>query len=295
MSKRDDHRHRFALMMNAHRDEWTKVARNYFSIPYKADRKQISYIFRNTNSTDTAQKRIKQYLASKTCHERWLSALKSVQLETGHAAIEVIHEHITGKSIQTVQYQQKGYPLEELVIKDPAIDDVTMNWDQMVSDWLQSKKPFGKITNITDTTNDKIVDILDQGRQDGLSHFDIGKQIDDMLGDSWDGRGETISRTEVNGAMNYAGLQDAKSMAPDLNKVWSTTGMDNVREWHQDADGQSVPQDQPFDVMGEDMDCPGDDAGSPENVINCACCTLFEPPLSDMFDEGSSTDETQEE
>jgi hypothetical protein len=291
VSKRDDHRHRFALMMDAHRQEWTKVARNYFSKPYKADRKQISYIFRNTNSTDVAQRRIKQYLASKTCHERWISALKSVQLETGHAAIKVIHSHLSGKAfVQTdvVEYLYRDTgEIYAFISKDPALDDVTMNWDQMVSDWLQSKKAFGKITNITDTTNDKIVDILDQGRQDGLSHFDIGKQIDDMLGDSWDGRGETISRTEVNGAMNYAGLQDAKSMAPDLNKVWSTTGMDNVREWHQDADGQSVPQDQPFIVMDEELDCPGDDSGSPENVINCACCTLFE--------EGASTEEEPQE
>jgi len=290
MTKRDDKRHKFALMMNAHRQGWVKVARAYFSIPYKADRKQISYIFRNTNSTDVAQRRIKQYLASKSCHERWLSALKSVQLETGHAAIEVIHEHITGKSKAQRITERSWFPdtseLDNIMVKqDEEVEPVVQNWDDMVSDWLQSKKAFGKITNITDTTNDKIVDLLDQGRQDGLSHYDIGKQIDDMLGDSWDGRGETISRTEVNGAMNYAGLQDAKAMAPDLNKVWSTTGMDNVREWHQDADGQSVPQDEPFIVMGEEMDCPGDDAGSPENVINCACCTLFEPPLSDMFNE----------
>ena len=290
MTKRDDKRHKFALMMNAHREEWTKVARAYFYKPYKADRKQISYIFRNTNSTDVAQRRIKQYLASKSCHERWLSALKSVQLETGHAAIEVIHEHITGKSKAQRITERSWFPdtseLDNIMVKqDEEVEPVVQNWDDMVSDWLQSKKAFGKITNITDTTNDKIVDLLDQGRQDGLSHYDIGKQIDDMLGDSWDGRGETISRTEVNGAMNYAGLQDAKAMAPDLNKVWSTTGMDNVREWHQDADGQSVPQDEPFIVMGEEMDCPGDDAGSPENVINCACCTLFEPPLSDMFNE----------
>jgi uncharacterized protein with gpF-like domain len=290
MTKRDDKRHKFALFMNAHREGWVKVARNYFSIPYKADRKQISYIFRNTNSTDVAQRRIKQYLASKSCHERWFSALKSVQLETGHAAIEVIHEHITGKSKAQRITERSWFPdtseLDNIMVKqDEEVEPVVQNWDDMVSDWLQSKKAFGKITNITDTTNDKIVDILDQGRQDGLSHYDIGKQIDDMLGDSWDGRGETISRTEVNGAMNYAGLQDAKAMAPDLNKVWSTTGADNVRPWHEEADGQSVPQDEPFIVMGEEMDCPGDDAGSPENVINCACCTLFEPPLSDMFNE----------
>ena len=229
MTKRDDKRHKFALFMNAHREGWTKVARNYFSIPYKADRKQISYIFRNTNSTDVAQRRIKQYLASKSCHERWLSALKSVQLETGHAAIEVIHEHITGKSKAQRITERSWFPdtseLDNIMVKqDEEVEPVVQNWDDMVSDWLQSKKAFGKITNITDTTNDKIVDILDQGRQDGLSHYDIGKQIDDMLGDSWDGRGETISRTEVNGAMNYAGMQDAKAMAPDLLKTWSSYG-----------------------------------------------------------------------
>ena len=62
--------------------------------------------------------------------------------------------------------------------------------------------------------------------------------------------------------------------------------MDNVREWHQEADGVSVPQDEQFEVDGEMLDCPGDDSGSGSNIINCACCLLFE--------EGS-TDETQEE
>ena len=77
--------------------------------------------------------------------------------------------------------------------------------------------------------------------------------------------------------MNYAGLQDAKAMAGDLNKTWSTTGMDNVRPTHQEVDGTSIPQDEQFEVGDYMMNCPGDDSAGPEEVVNCACCLLFEP------------------
>lgn len=51
------------------------------------------------------------------------------------------------------------------------------------------------------------------------------------------------------------------------------TGIDDgrVRPAHLVADGQEVPEGEPFIVDGELLMFPGDPKGSPENVINCRC------------------------
>jgi len=57
-------------------------------------------------------------------------------------------------------------------------------------------------------------------------------------------------------------------------KEWLATQDDKVRDAHAAADGQKVPIDESFDVGGEQLEYPGDVAGSPENVINCRCTWL---------------------
>lgn len=58
-------------------------------------------------------------------------------------------------------------------------------------------------------------------------------------------------------------------------KTWKTAEDDRVRPDHADADGQTVPIGQPFDVGGEQLQYPGDPAGSDENVLNCRCTLLY--------------------
>ena len=253
------------MMVDSHREQWVRFSFNAFKKPYDADRAQVRKIFDNTSTPEQAETRIKSYFKAGAI-AGWRAALTTVWSSTGKATIAYMHEFHTGKSVK-----QEGDDTLDI----PEVDQLTQTWDAYVQRYLYTAGD--KITNITDTTQDKITQIIADGVANGDSHYVIGQAIDDQLGDSWEGRGMTISRTEANGAMNRATQQDMKATVPDMWKTWSTTGMDNVREWHQDADGQSVPQDQPFDVMGEDLDCPGDDSGSPENVINCACCMLADP------------------
>jgi hypothetical protein len=77
--------------------------------------------------------------------------------------------------------------------------------------------------------------------------------------------------------MNMAMLEDAKAMAPDLNKVWACTFL-NSRQDHMDADSQSIPQSEPFIVGGEEMMEPGDDSASADQIVNCSCSLFFERP-----------------
>jgi hypothetical protein len=39
---------------------------------------------------------------------------------------------------------------------------------------------------------------------------------------------------------------------------------------------EPIPTDEPFIVDGEEMDRPGDPAGSPENVTKCRCTLDYE-------------------
>lgn len=82
-------------------------------------------------------------------------------------------------------------------------------------------------------------------------------------------RADMLARSDLNGIANAGSLLAASISGAAATKTWLTAGDEKVREWHADADGQTVAIDQPFDVDGESLDYPGDPAGSEENVLNC--------------------------
>ena len=57
-------------------------------------------------------------------------------------------------------------------------------------------------------------------------------------------------------------------------KEWLTALDERTREWHTEANGQVVGINEKFIVAGEELDCPGDPAASPENIINCRCTLI---------------------
>lgn len=82
------------------------------------------------------------------------------------------------------------------------------------------------------------------------------------------------ARTAVTNAEN-AGRQDSYQQAADMGikvfKRWVGTKDGRTRHEHGRADGQTVPHDKPFEVGGEKLMFPGDNAGSPWNIYNCRC------------------------
>lgn len=95
------------------------------------------------------------------------------------------------------------------------------------------------------------------------------------------------ARTAVTGAQN-AGRQDsydaAVKMGIDLSKRWVATLGGRTRHNHAVADGQVVPEDEPFEVGGEKLMYPGDPSGSPWNVYNCRCTVIAQVKGVDMSD-----------
>jgi hypothetical protein len=268
ITKRDDRRYRFALVMDSHRTLWARIASKQVAKAHKFDRNHVTLIMRRTHSREAALERIKTYFEGQS-RVYWANALRIVWKETGKASIAVMHDVLTAKDFF------RDYSMITETTKDPVREGVQLTWDQFVEDRITSRA--NKVVGVTDTTYGQIQDVMAKGVKDGSTHYEIGQQIESKLDELWEARGETISRTEVNSAMNAAMLEDARAMAPDLNKVWACAFL-NSRQDHVDADGQSVPQSEPFIVGGEKMMEPGDDSASADQIVNCACTMFFERP-----------------
>jgi len=277
MTTRDEKRHRYAALMLSHRQEWQRYAHNQTKLAIRKDKSVVRTAFTSTSSPEAAMKRIEAYHKGPSI-KVWENVFKAVWLETGHAAAEFMHEYLTGKSVNlTADIQHKGEDIRTLVWKDPVVDTVLSSWDSRVDDKIMNGGFKDKIEGINSTTEDKIHSTIQEGVANGDSHYTIGQNVESHLDETWAKRGETISRTETNSAMNAATREDMKATAPDLWKTWSIAG-NNTRPWHEEVDGESIPQDEMFTVDGEEMEGPGDDSASPGNVVNCECTQLAEEP-----------------
>jgi len=155
-------------------------------------------------------------------------------------------------------------------------DSVKKAWTDAAKDWMD-QWGAGRIDSITGSDLSRMNTILSQGAEQGLTAQEIAGNLNDNFDELTTGRAMTIAQTETNGAYNYASLDAAQDVAPDWNKEWMVTS-DNPRPAHEDADGQEVPIDEPFDVGGEDLMFPGDPSGSEGNVINCQCTMGYNAP-----------------
>lgn len=120
---------------------------------------------------------------------------------------------------------------------------------------------------------------ITEGVNSGESRDQIAARVDRVLSytgsEKWPNRAKVIAQTEVNRAYGAgtmaAGIEQARVTGRQLRKVWNARDDSRVRMPHHQADGQTVPVWQPFQVNGESLMFPGDPTGSPENVINCRC------------------------
>lgn len=85
-----------------------------------------------------------------------------------------------------------------------------------------------------------------------------------------------IARTETtrieNSARQSVGDEGVR-LGFNMWKRWVATGDARTRDEHLSADGQEVPNDEPFEIGGEQLMFPGDESlgASGWNTINCRC------------------------
>lgn len=140
------------------------------------------------------------------------------------------------------------------------------------------------IKAIDKTTKKIIKGILKKSLDDGLSYEEAAKIIRDRSEISSKMRSRRIARTELHTASMEASQLSMENAPIEIKiKEWSTAGDHRVRTvnkynpWdHTLADAEKVLLDKPYVRTGEKLMYPGDPNGSPGNIINCRCVSLYE-------------------
>jgi hypothetical protein len=140
-----------------------------------------------------------------------------------------------------------------------------------------------KVTLISNTTQEQseriIRDATAVAVAEGLGERELARLINatmlERAPDFAAYRGQNIARTEMHSSAGAATQAAAEATGLNIVKQWSAAFQtERSRTPHLDADGDTVPLDQPFIIDGEPLMYPGDPNGSAENIINCRCVSL---------------------
>lgn len=116
---------------------------------------------------------------------------------------------------------------------------------------------------------------LQRGLATQLSYAEIARNISDY-GQSNMNRSMLIARTEGHRVQSEArmdAMKAAKKKGADIVKQWDATLDGNTRQHHRELDGQIRELDEPFEVAGMKVECPGAFGIATEDC-NCRCCVL---------------------
>ena len=142
-----------------------------------------------------------------------------------------------------------------------------------VEEWIRTTSAE-QVQHITQTTADKLRNIIELGFEDGLTGAQVASNIVDRTGGAIaKNRALTISRTETHMAASFGSQTAAESTGVPLKRVWISAADERTRENHTDADSAShskpVKMDAEFPVVH--LQYPGDPSGDPAETINCRC------------------------
>lgn len=173
-----------------------------------------------------------------------------------------------------------GYYLKQ-TDKDLKLSQVSKRTTAWVEIW---SKDLGDIMKLN--SHKEIESILEKGLKDGSSVAEFTRAIlDSGIRDEYY-KARRVAVTEVLRAHSVA-QQEAFMQSPAVGeKMWKHTGeyRNEPRQNHVDMDGQRVPVDEPFELVGIDggtYECmyPRDITLPPEESINCHC--ICQPVVSE--------------
>ena len=146
--------------------------------------------------------------------------------------------------------------------------------DRIISEWV-NQRGLERAHTIAQTSRDAAVRALEASISEGLTQQQTANAIRGAVEGLSRGRATTIARTETHSAMMNASVEGAVELGAD-QKIWVPIEDDRVRITHSEADGQSVPMKDLFQIGVALLRFPGDpDAGVPEETINCRCVLQF--------------------
>ena len=140
------------------------------------------------------------------------------------------------------------------------------------------------ISDVTDTTRERIRQILDEADAQNLTISERASYIVDQLNDPDFNRARSlvIARTESTRAANKGASIGNASADYETVKEWMAVMDKNTRRDHMIADGQQVGNDEDFVVGGELAQYPGDPRLSGKESIQCRCTTVYVPVLDSL-------------
>lgn len=159
--------------------------------------------------------------------------------------------------------------------------------------------------NLGDAIREPVAAAVARGWAEGASVSTTAGYIRQAAGAVTSSQATMLARTDLigmsNGANNWAAhmLNDAAQKngesKPLATKTWFSAGDARVRDTHAEADGQTVPMDQPYTVGGSPLSYPGDPFGPNAEVCNCRCTELYNErqaaPEAVVRDEGQAVEE----
>ena len=150
------------------------------------------------------------------------------------------------------------------------------SWEARIEAYLAKQAGF-KISKITDTTRKRVMNTVAAGFKAGLGSDAIAAALTESAPRATAGRALVIARTETLAASNLGSDAAARAFGVPLNKEWLATADGRTRDDHDDANGQAVGLDAPFQVGSASLMFPGDGSlgAGPAEVINCRCVVVY--------------------
>ena len=141
----------------------------------------------------------------------------------------------------------------------------------------------GRSGDVAKSVRDDLAKIIGDAYTQGLSVNKTAEQIVTLSDQFSQAQSKMLARTDLNGIANGGSHLAAKEVFGDGGgyKTWLTAADDLVRPTHADADGQTVPIDEQFDVGGESADYPGDPQLSDAEACNCRCTLTYSETVGD--------------
>lgn len=156
------------------------------------------------------------------------------------------------------------------------------NWQATVDRWFDDNV-IDLSDLMTDTTAKSVRDIARDAIVEGKSIREFQNDLMASYSVS-ERRAELIGRTEIIRASNAGSLLGAQETGFPMKKYWLATRDNRTRglnpkdifDHYSMDENKGLPLDQAFNVSGEQLQHPGDRAGSPGNTINCRCTMTYE-------------------
>lgn len=137
-----------------------------------------------------------------------------------------------------------------------------------------------------------------QGIVQGKSVHDIAVQAVNGMADTeihWAMNNAITALTSAQNAGALQQMRNAQALGIEVKKRWNSTHDYRTREMHRLLDQQTAELDEPFKVMGYEIQRPGDPNAAPEMVYHCRCVlssALGKYPRQNAMQRDNVTKET---